>query len=117
MNGDTFSVAVLDEAIAERHARRELERHALLAELQDWLDENGAAYGVPQAYIFGSLVQPGRFREDSDIDIAVTDIADGRFFTLAAALCQQFGREVDLIELRDCHFAAKIKREGILWIA
>jgi predicted nucleotidyltransferase len=112
-----FSTAVLDQVIAERRKRWETERQTLLAHLLAWLDENAASYGVTQAYIFGSLAQPGRFTDHSDVDVAVVDVADGRFFSFAAALSIVLERDVDLLELHACHFAAKIKTEGILWTA
>lgn len=117
MSTAVFSTAVLDQTIAARQEKWEAERQALLARLLAWLDENATDYGVTQAYIFGSLAQPGRFSDHSDVDVAVVDVANGRFFAFAAALSLLLEREVDLLELHTCHFAAKIKREGVLWTA
>lgn len=60
----------------ERDAKRRAEREAYR---QEWLDQARTAIrqlapGFPalrRAWLFGSIVQPGRFRRDSDIDIAV----------------------------------------------
>lgn len=110
-----FDTSVLDQAIAERSARWEAERQDLLARLLHWLDEHGRRYTLSQAYIFGSIARPGRFTDRSDIDVAVTVLPDTPFFALMAALSTAMGRDVDLIDLNQCHFADKIQREGILW--
>ena len=60
----------------ERDAKRLAEREAYRLE---WLEQARTAIrriapGFPalqRAWLFGSIVQPGRFRRDSDIDIAV----------------------------------------------
>jgi len=75
----------------------------------------GAEYGIQQAYLFGSLVVPGRFGPDSDVDIAVEQIDPERFFEAMAQFSLSLGREVDLIELSKCHFADRIRERGILW--
>jgi predicted nucleotidyltransferase len=60
----------------ERERRRRAQRNA---EQQQWLRHAREAIlrlvehypEVRRVYIFGSLVKPGRFRPDSDIDVAV----------------------------------------------
>jgi predicted nucleotidyltransferase len=109
-----FDTSLLDEAIARRHERREMLRRARLEEVLRQLEGLGPAHEVKEAYIFGSLAQPGRFSEDSDIDVAVV-MPSARFFDLAAELSHALHTDVDLIPLERCHFADKIRREGIRW--
>lgn len=54
------------------------------------------------AYIFGSLVQPHRFRRDSDVDVTVEQIntEDSYSFILIGFLSETLRREVDVVELR-----------------
>lgn len=109
-----FDTSVLDEALAEQRRQWEARRQARLAEVIRQLEVLGSAHGVTEAYVFGSLAQPGRFTDHSDIDIAVTMPKD-RFFDLAAELSRALHTDVDLIPLERCHFADKIRREGIRW--
>ncbi len=85
----------------EREARRRAEREA---RRQRWLRRVREAVsrlvthhpGVRRVYVFGSLVHPGRFRSDSDIDIAVeceTPEAESAFWR---ALERELERDVDL---------------------
>lgn len=111
----SFDTSVLDDALARRRARHEQSRLSLLAEVLSLLDLLGPAYGLQQAFVFGSLVKPGRFKPESDVDIAVV-LANGEsLFRLSAGLSSRLGRDVDLIELNRCFFADKIRREGVLW--
>ncbi len=60
------------ECEARRRARRETERQRWLQCVREAVSRLARRYPeVRRAYLFGSLVQPGRFRPDSDIDIAV----------------------------------------------
>ena len=69
-----------------------------------------------QAYVFGSLAQPGRYQAGSDIDIAV--VWHGRdFFDMAGEISHQLGQDIDILPLASLPFADKIVREGIRWIA
>lgn len=110
-----FDTSVLDAALARRRAACERERQALLAKVLRLLDELAPQYDIQQAYIFGSLVTPGRFGPDSDVDIAVEQIDPVRFFEAMGKFSASLGREVDLVELDKCHFAHRIRERGILW--
>jgi predicted nucleotidyltransferase len=56
----------------QRRAQREAERQQWLRRVREAILQLAQRYpGVRRVYLFGSLVQPGRFRPDSDIDIAV----------------------------------------------
>jgi predicted nucleotidyltransferase len=111
-----FDTSVLDEALTQRRRQNEQLRQALLARVLQLLDELGPGYGIQQAYLFGSLVRPGRFHAKSDVDIAVEQIDPTRFFEAMSEFANLLGREVDLVQLDQCHFANKIRREGIRWM-
>jgi predicted nucleotidyltransferase len=56
----------------QRRAQRETERLTWLRRAHEAILQLAPAYSdIRRAYLFGSLVQPGRFRPDSDIDVAV----------------------------------------------
>jgi predicted nucleotidyltransferase len=109
-----FDTSLLDEAITRRRERWETLRQVRLAEVIRQIEVLGPLHGVQEAYIFGSLAQPGRFTNHSDIDIAVI-MSSEHFFDLAAELSRALHTDVDLIPLNRCHFADKIRREGIRW--
>jgi predicted nucleotidyltransferase len=65
--------------------------------------------------LFGSLTCPYHFTERSDIDVAVEKLAPDAFFQVMATLSEALERDVDLIELSKCHFAPRIREQGLLW--
>lgn len=112
---NSFNTTYLDKVLCERRDRLEQQRQEVLQQVFDWLDCYGERYGLDKAYVFGSLVRPGRFREDSDVDLAVEAIDPDRLFQLMANLSEAVGRDVDLVELPKCHFAHRIRERGMLW--
>ncbi len=80
-----------------RQARREAQRQQWLRRAREAVSRLALLYpGVRRVYLFGSLVQPGRFRPDSDIDVAVecdTLESESAFWR---ALEQELKRAVDV---------------------
>jgi len=111
-----FDTSTLDAALEKRRAANERERQFLLSKLLRLLDELAAEYGVRHAYIFASITMPGRFGPRSDVDIAVEQIDSARFFEAMSKFSFHIKRQVDLVELNKCHFAAKVRREGVRWM-
>ncbi|NJK56507.1 MAG: nucleotidyltransferase domain-containing protein [Pleurocapsa sp. SU_5_0] len=114
MNGQ-FKTYFLDEAITRRKQILEQERQTTLEQVKQWLTDNGHKYGIEQAYLFGSLISPHHFTQQSDVDVAVESIAAEDLFMAMTALAEAVGRDVDLIELPKCPFAHRIRQEGVLW--
>lgn len=110
-----FDTHILDAAIARRRERREQERQRLLADLLRLLDELGPRHGVGEAYVFGSITRPGGFDEQSDVDVGVEQVAPARFFDFMGALSLALERDVDMVDLAQCHFAHRIRAKGIRW--
>jgi len=52
--------------------------------------------GIAQVYLFGSLMQPGRFRIDSDLDVAVVSRSVEAESEFWRAMEQSLRRDVDL---------------------
>ena len=110
-----FDTAILDRALADEQQKNEVARSALLQQTLAALDALGPKFGIERAYIFGSLLQPGRFHAASDVDIAVENIDPEQHFTAISQLMTVLGRNVDLIRLDTCHFAQRIREQGLLW--
>ena len=110
-----FSTAKLDQILSDRQVKIEQDRLLLLSKILQWLEEFNTCYGIEQAYIFGSILRPGKFHQDSDIDLAVSQINPDDYCTVISLLHQYLGREVDLIILDTCHFSNRIRDTGLLW--
>jgi predicted nucleotidyltransferase len=85
------------EREAGRRAQREAERQQWLQRVRQAVSYLAPQYpGVRRVYLFGSLVQPGRFRPASDIDVAVecdTVETESAFWR---ALEEELERDVDV---------------------
>ena len=67
--------------------------------------------------VFGSLSRAGRFKETSDVDLALdAEPRDLSVYQLIALLSERLGRRVDVILLSESRFKDKILREGERWI-
>jgi predicted nucleotidyltransferase len=66
-------------------------------------------------YIFGSLIRPGRFRHESDVDVAVRGLNKFKHFVFVGDLSMLLERSVDVIGLEECPFTASIVSKGLKW--
>jgi predicted nucleotidyltransferase len=98
MAGDLETVRqYYHERDARRRASREAERQRWLQRVRDVVPRLALHYpGVRRLYLFGSLVQSGRFRADSDIDLAVECDTPETESALWRALERELERDVDL---------------------
>jgi predicted nucleotidyltransferase len=108
-------MATLLQRMAEERAARgerlRLEvRDLLRAALRELLP------GKTPVILFGSVTMPGRFTEDSDVDIALAAEPPGMsIYQLTAQLSERLGRRVDVLLLSECRFRDKILLEGETW--
>ena len=83
----------------------------------DYLHQEGAM----EIYLFGSITNPEKFMEHSDIDLAVRGIPDEKRLKVEGKLEDIFGDlEFDIIFLEEEEYlrkeiAKRIKQEAILW--
>lgn len=110
-----FPTPLLDRKLSEQREQSERDRKHLLQVALTWLQQNAARFGIEQGYLFGSIVQAGRFSPQSDLDLAVDSLSQGDPFSLGSYLSLQVNREVDVVPLDQCHFATKIRQTGIRW--
>ena len=102
------------QRLEQQKAReREDSRLATLARLRTATSEHLAGL---QCVVFGSVLKPGNFRKNSDVDIALFDEPAGTsIFSLHSRLEEAIGRNVDLVMLPECRLKEKILREGEIW--
>lgn len=81
----------------KRRAQREANRLEWLTRARTAIVQAAPHYpAIQRAYLFGSVVQPGRFQPDSDIDVAIecTDLATESAFW--RVLERELRRDVDV---------------------
>lgn len=75
-----------------------------------------AQYGVQRVYAIGSLSDQQRFHKESDVDLVVCGLAEGKYYRAAGQLLYLDPRyEIDLIRIEDVSdsFKKEIEQEGI----
>jgi predicted nucleotidyltransferase len=108
-------MATLLQEMAQEKARRlEGERERLVAALRREL-----AALLPSGeivFVYGSLTQPGRFADSSDLDLALVRRPPAfSEFWLQGELEMRLGRRVDVVVLAETRLREKIDREGWRW--
>lgn len=99
---------------AERAGRREAARLEARDRLRDALAE--LLPPGSEVWVFGSVLRPGRFREDSDVDIAVESLPPGLSEAwLQFQLALRIDRPVDVLNLHETGLQPRIEREGEKW--
>jgi len=73
-----------------------------------------AEFGVERVMVFGSLTQPDRFTQWSDIDLAVWGLNDQNWLHASAA-ARVGDIEINLVDVATCkpEVLASIEREGV----
>lgn len=108
-----FDTSMRDAAVARERAEREAARREAFERAVSALEEIARETGLGRAYLFGSVVRPGWFGRNSDVDIAVEGADDS--LSLAVRLSRTIGREVHVVPLDDSAVAEHARREGIEW--
>ncbi|MBI2150860.1 MAG: nucleotidyltransferase domain-containing protein [Acidobacteria bacterium] len=104
---------LLAQMARQRIENREKSRHEARRLLREVLRET-----IPnqRVFVFGSLLRPGKFTGESDIDLALeSEPPHMSIYQLISLLSEQMGRRVDVLVLDECRFKDKILREGELW--
>ncbi len=75
--------------------------------------------GAEEFYVFGSVLRPCEFNEQSDVDIAVKGIPEAKWHSVTSKLEEIFKDMLfDILFLEDDlrpEDRERIKKEGILW--
>lgn len=96
-------------------AARERYRQEILEQVHRVLQSLAEKYEWDELYLFGSLISPGRFTYDSDIDIAVSGLDKHDLLSFIAEASRELGREVDILRLEESKIADSIRRKGLSW--
>jgi len=110
-------MSLFEKVLEEELLKRERLRQETLFKTKKVLRKLREKVFFEKAYIFGSLVCPGEYSIQSDIDIAFEKLEPNKLFYTVAFLSSELGREVDVIELEKApsFFREKVLKEGILW--
>ncbi|MBA3607065.1 MAG: nucleotidyltransferase domain-containing protein [Chthoniobacterales bacterium] len=109
----SVEMTLLQKRAAVRRERRLSLYEATRAELGEAL--HAMIPGEP-VWLFGSITQPGRFNDASDIDLALErEPAGVSSLALSSELAERLRRRVDVVLLSQCRWKEKILREGELW--
>jgi predicted nucleotidyltransferase len=107
-----FDTSILDRALREKRGRLERERKELLARVVGALRAVRDRFGIQEAYVVGSLAELGRWRDSSDVDVAVAG-ASRYILDIMGVLEEATGREVDVIDLDRHPRAGSIRAKGV----
>ena len=106
-------MTLLEQMEREQLEKRERLRQEIRRRLWEVLSRT-----IPgrRVLVFGSLIRPGRFTDESDIDLALESEPPGMtIYQLIGLLSERMGRSVDVILLDECRFRDRIFREGEPW--
>ena len=110
-NEIVFNTSLWEKQIQAKEEEKEEKRIDLLSRAIPKLKAYFAEKKVNHVYLFGSILQNGKFFEFSDIDIAVSGLQEDYLRTYVE-LEELLDREIDLVELERCPFRKAIKKHG-----
>lgn len=90
-----FVDAWRNKTLSEKEENRRL-REKAMKEARVLSRMLGEEFGASRVILFGSLLDPDRFDEDSDIDLAVEGLPPATFFSAFGRLMMESSFEVDL---------------------
>lgn len=108
----TYDTSIWKNALARQKEKREVLRTTVLSNTIHTLQSYFSGKRVLAVYLCGSILRPGAFDEDSDIDIAVAGLQENTL-RVSADLEELLNRDIDLIELEHCRFREAIEKEGM----
>ena len=98
-----------------RQLEQEKLRLSLLQKISNALKILGKKYHWDEAYLFGSVSQEGKFRRNSDIDIAISGLNGFEHYAFTGEISELLDTLVDVVILEECPFAESIKKKGLKW--
>ena len=103
------------KSILKKQADQEKMRIAVLRQVEEALNILEKKYQWEEAYLFGSIVIEGRFRRNSDIDVAVSGLRKYDYYEFIGEISDLLNKRVDVVLLEECHLAPFIKEKGMKW--
>ncbi len=106
-----FDISLWEKRILRKQKQNEDLRKKTLHYAREVVKNYFADKKVSHVYLAGSLLYTNKFRQHSDIDIAVEGLQDD-FFKIKSELEGLLDRDVEIIELEKCRFARSIRERG-----
>ena len=102
-------------AVLERQVELEELRISVLKKINNALKSLEKKYYWDEAYLFGSVAQKGKFKRNSDIDIAISGLNKLEHYSFTGEISELLDKLVDVVLLEECIFAQSIKEKGLKW--
>lgn len=116
MEISTETTYLLDKVIEQKKLQRERDRLTIIRRTFLVLDEMSDIIFFKDAFLFGTIIKPFRFFNESDVDIGFNGLSDKDYFKAMAYLSNCLNREVDIIQLERHRLSDKIVKEGMRWM-
>lgn len=110
-----MGLEVIKDIYRRKAEKRERLRKEFLNTVYKALERLSEEVSFEDVYIFGSLTEPYKFGEYSDVDIAFKGLDRDGLFYAVSFLSGHLNREVNGVHMEDIHFKDKILKEGIRW--
>jgi uncharacterized protein len=94
---------------------QEADRVRIFHAVDNALSELSDKYKWKEAYLFGSITRSGKFRADSDVDIALKGLDKYQLYAFIGDISFLLKREVDVIRLEETPLSTAIIQKGIPW--
>jgi len=93
----------------------EQHRQRTIQEIDRALKQLIQRYSWDDAYIFGSVANAGKYRTDSDVDIALSGLDKFDYYAFVGDISELLNKRVDVVLLEECHFRKAIMEKGVKW--
>jgi predicted nucleotidyltransferase len=103
------------KSILKRQADQEKMRISLIEQINRALRKLEKKYYWDEPYLFVSVAQKGKFRRNSDIDIAVLGLNSLEHYAFTGEISELLDKRVDVVLIEECRFARSIKEKGLIW--
>lgn len=113
----SFDISLWEQSLREKRQRNEALRQSTLERIDAALRRLRERYTWKEIYVFGSVLRPGRFSPESDVDFAVLGLPKHDLYRLVGELSDALERPVDVVVLEESRMAHSIRRKGIRWEA
>lgn len=98
---------IAEERVDEQEKNRLFVLNKVIETVKNYFD------GTPvEVFVIGSLIQPGKFRSDSDVDLVLKNFSGDRF-DVWTFLEKQIPRKVEVILYENCSFKDHIDKFGL----
>ena len=111
MTKSRFDISLWEKRVLRTRQQQEDLREKMLHYAREVVKNYFADRQVTQVYLTGSLLHTNKFRQHSDIDIAVEGLHN-EYFKIKSELEELLDRDVEIIELEKCRFARSIRERG-----